>query len=258
MTKRSTKAYMCVILSAGLLLTGCSGSKKNTAASTAAATTKAAKETTAAASTEAPFNTLSEEERAQKNKMIGLIESIDTESNTVTLSVMGSSAGGYGGFTPGNMPNGGFNGQMPNGESFNAEDFDGQVPEGFDAGQMPNGGFSGQMPNGESFNAEDFDGQVPEGFTAGQMPNGGFNGQMPDGESFNAEDFDGQVPEGFTAESRTYTVTPDTVITDADGNTITIADLAEADYVEFTVLNGNLLTVTVTVIEETETESEEG
>ncbi len=90
---------------------------------------------------------------------------------------------GFGGFNPGTMPNGDFNGQMP--EDFNPDD----LPEGFNPDELPNGGnkpedgnFNGQMPNDGNFN-----GQKPEGGNFnGQMPGGGnFNGQMPNGGNFN-------------------------------------------------------------------------
>lgn len=81
-------------------------------------------------------------------------------------------------------PTGGNTGNMPsfNGESFDFEDFGGEMPESF---TMPEGG---EMPEGGNFT-------MPEGK---EMPEGG-NFTMPEGfdaENFNPEDFAGQMPAG--------------------------------------------------------------
>lgn len=79
------------------------------------------------------------------------------------------------------------------------------------------------------------------------------NGQMPeksdDNNSQPPEKPDGnsdQAPQEMNENSKTYTVSDQTVIKDKDGNVITLADLSENTFVEFTIDGDTLLTISVT------------
>lgn len=167
---------------------------------------------------------------------LGTIQSVDIDNNTVTISVMQ----GFSGFNLGSRPDGnGQPGELP--EGLDASDFQGQVP----------GGFNGQVP--DDFDASDFQGKVP----------GDFNGQVPG--DFDASDFQDKVPGGSEAqvpdgaevpsqrpggnrtsgESKTYTVTEQTVIKNQDGNVISISDLSENTFVQFTAEDDVITSITV-------------
>ncbi len=106
------------------------------------------------------------------------------------------------------IPAGGGMGTRPsfNGEDFNAEDFQGEIPEDFSTpenGEMPEGFTmpeNGERPQG--FGGGSFNGEMPEDFS----PPEGFNGQRPNNNSNDSSDTDEvtgengetpQMPENF-------------------------------------------------------------
>lgn len=107
--------------------------------------------------------------------------------------------------------------------------FGGEKPEMPQMGDMSQMGDVPQMPNGETPNAD-----VP------QMP----NGQTPNDQR--PEIPNGETPQMSGGETQTISVTAATVITDAEGNTITLADLSEATMVMIQLdENSNAATISV-------------
>ncbi|MEE1039007.1 MAG: hypothetical protein U0K95_07550 [Eubacterium sp.] len=110
-------------------------------------------------------------------------------------------------------------------------------------GDAPNGG--GEKPSGEAPNGdgEKPSGEAPDGNGGGEKPSGeapNDNGEKPSG--------DMQMPEG--SESQTITVIDTTVITDEDGNTISLSDLSEGTMVTVSLdEDGNAVSITITTME---------
>lgn len=101
--------------------------------------------------------------------------------------------------------------------------------------EVPNGNGGGEKPGGE---APDGNGGVEK--PSSEAPNGNGNGEKPGG--------DMQMPEG--GESQTITVIDTTVITDEDGNTISLSDLSEGTMVTVSLdEDGNAVSITITTME---------
>ncbi len=226
----------CMTISAGIGLTGCgsNASSQNTNvteasnsagvnnSSNSSSATTTSKGENAGANSQSSSNVPNTENGSQIS--MGTIQSIDTDNNTITISAMQ----GFSGFSSGNRPGGN---NQPDG--FDASNFQGQVPDGF----------NGQVP--DNFDASYFQGQVPDGF----------NGQVPD--NFDASNFQGQVPDGtevpsqkpgndrISGESITYTVTEQTVIKNQDGTAISLSDLGENSFVQFTAEDNIITNITV-------------
>ncbi len=141
----------------------------------------------------------------------GMIESIDTTSNQVTIRVMGGFFNGSPDFNPGE------NSEWPK---------NGERPEMPDGAKKPDGA---EKPNRDEMPNKD------------EMPN---RDEMPDGAKFP----DGaKIPEGVPGgvTSQTYSISDETVITDKDGKSITLADLSENAFATFTEKDGVILTLSI-------------
>lgn len=150
------------------------------------------------------------------SSVTGSITSID--DNTITLSLGG-----------GDVPNGMPDGNAPDGNS-DGEKPSGEAPDGNGGGDKP----SGEAPSGDKPGSEAPSGEKP----GGEAPDGNGDGEKPSGEA----------PAG--SESQTITVVDTTVITDEDGNTISLSDLSEGTTVTVELdEDGNAISITITTME---------
>lgn len=120
-------------------------------------------------------------------------------------------------------------GERPNGEAPDGnggEKPSGETPDGNGAGEKPSGEASGDNGGGEKPS-----GEAPDGNGTGEKPGGDM--QMPEGE-----------------KSQVITVIDTTVITDEDGNTISLSDLSEGTMVTVSLdEDGNAVSITITTME---------
>ena len=143
----------------------------------------------------------------------------------------------------GNAPQGEAPSGAPDGQPGNGEAPQGEAPSGAPDGQSGHGGApQGEAPSGapdgQSGNGGAPQGEAPSGAPDGQPGNGNTSGgNTPDGNG---------APEGMQGETTEIPLTASTVFTDADGNSITYADLEEGSRVVVTLdEDGNALTVTI-------------
>lgn len=112
-------------------------------------------------------------------------------------------------------------------------------------GKAPDGNGGGEKPGGETPDdngaGEKPSGEAPGGNGVGEKP----SGEAPDG---NGAGEDMQMPEG--EKSQAITVIDTTVITDVDGNTISLSDLSEGTMVTVSLdEDGNAVSITITTME---------
>lgn len=132
------------------------------------------------------------------------------DDNTITLSMGGGER------PNGEAPDGNGGGEKPSGET----------PDDNGAGEKP----SGEAPGGND-GGEKPSGEAPDGNGTGEKPGGDM--QMPEGE-----------------KSQAITVIDTTVITDEDGNTISLSDLSEGTMVTVSLdEDGNTVSITITTME---------
>lgn len=193
----------------------------------------------------------------------GMIESI--EDNTITLSVMNPNGGGRpDGGTPDNAGNDSSTGEAAdnnsNGAQSNSDASDasgsndqsnGDASDASDNSNKPSGGApngngektSGEAPDG---NANKPSGGAPDANGNGEKPSGGApdasgTGEKPSGEA--PDNNGGGMPGG---ESKTITVSDTAVITDEDGNTISLSDLSKGTMVTIELdEDGNAISITI-------------
>ena len=142
----------------------------------------------------------------------GMIESI--EDNTITLSVMNSNGGGR---PDGGAPDANGTGDKPGGGAPDANGT-GDKP----SGEAPDANGTGDKPSGG----------VPDANGTGDKPSGG----APDNNG-------GGMPGG---ESKTITVSTTAVITDEEGNTVSLSDLGKGTMVTIELdEDGNAISITI-------------
>lgn len=153
----------------------------------------------------------------------GMIESI--EDNTITLSVMN--------------PNGG---SRPDGGAPDNAGNDSSTSEAAD--NNSNGAQSNSDASDASDNSNKPGGEAPDANGTGDKPSGGApngNGEKPSGEA--PDNNGGGMPGG---ESKTITVSDTAVITDEDGNTISLSDLSKGTMVTIELdEDGNAISITI-------------
>lgn len=183
----------------------------------------------------------------------GMIESI--EDNTITLSVMNPNGGGRpDGGAPDNAGNdsstdeaadNNSNGAQSNSDASDASDNSnkpgGEAPDANGTGDKPGGGApdangTGDKPSDEAPDANGTgdkpSGGVPDANGTGDKPSGG----APDNNG-------GGMPGG---ESKTITVSTTAVITDEEGNTVSLSDLGKGTMVTIELdEDGNAISITI-------------
>lgn len=236
-----------------------------------ASSTNTATENTAAVSdTES-----SKSDEKSDSTVTGMIESI--EDNTITLSVMNPNGGGRpDGGTPDNAGNDSSTGEAADNNSNGAQsDSDasdasgsndqsnGDASEASDNSNKPSGGVSdgnGEKPSGEApdGNANKPSGGAPDANGNGEKPSGGApdgNGEKPIGEAPDGNGT-GDKPSGEApdnngggmpgGESKTITVSDTAVITDEEGNTVSLSDLGKGTMVTIELdEDGNAISITI-------------
>ena len=165
----------------------------------------------------------SKSDEKSDSTVTGMIESI--EDNTITLSVMNPNGGG-----------------RPDGE---APDNAGSDPStGEAADNNSNGAQSNSDASDASDNSNKPGGEAPDANGTGDKPSGGApngNGEKPSGEA--PDNNGGGMPGG---ESKTITVSDTAVITDEDGNTISLSDLSKGTMVTIELdEDGNAISITI-------------
>ena len=211
----------------------------------------------------------------------GMIESI--EDNTITLSVMNPNRGGRpDGGAPDNAGNdpstgeaadnnsngaqsdsdasdaSGSNAQsngdasdasgsnaQSNGDASDSSDNSnkpsGGAPDGNGTGEKPSGGAPDANGTGEKPSGEAPDGNGTGEKPSGEAPDGNGTGEKPSGEA--PDNNGGGMPGG---ESKTITVSDTAVITDEDGNTISLSDLSKGTMVTIELdEDGNAISITI-------------
>ena len=159
----------------------------------------------------------------------------------------------------GGAPDGNGTGEKPSGGAPDAngtgEKPSGGVPDGNGTGEKPSGGVpdgngTGEKPSGEAPDAngtgEKPSGEAPDGNGTGEKPSGEAPdangiGEKPSGEA--PDNNGGGMPGG---ESKTITVSDTAVITDEDGNTISLSDLSKGTMVTIELdEDGNAISITI-------------
>ena len=234
--KRRKQAGMVLaaIMAAATLMTGCA--EEDSQDDTIVITSE---ETAVTSGTKEAAETLS-------SRVVSVTESVLTIESGGALEGMqgGAPDGSDSAGTDGTQS--GSNG-VPDGQSGNGGAPQGEAPSG-----APDG-----APDGQSGNGGAPQGEAPSGAPGGQPGNGGApQGEAPsgtpDGQSGNGNTSGGNTPDGNGApesmqgETTEIPLTESTVFTDADGNSITYADLEEGSRVVVTLdEDGNALTVTI-------------
>lgn len=155
----------------------------------------------------------------------GMIESI--EDNTITLSVMNPNGGGRpDGGAPDNAGNDSSTGEAAdnnsNGAQSNSDASDASDNSNKPGGEAPDANGTGDKPSGG----------VPDANGTGDKPSGG----APDNNG-------GGMPGG---ESKTITVSTTAVITDEEGNTVSLSDLGKGTMVTIELdEDGNAISITI-------------
>ena len=257
--KRRKQAGMVLaaIMAAATLMTGCAeeSSQDDTIVITS-------EETAVTSGTEEAAETLS-------GRVVSVTESVLTiESGDAPEGMQGGTSGGSdsAGTDGTQSGNGEAPSGAPDGQSRNGNAPQGEAPSGAPDGQPGNGGApQGEAPSGapdgQSGNGGAPQGEAPSGAPGGQSGNGGApqgeapsgapdgqpgNGEAPQGEAPSGAPVGNGAPEGMQEETTEIPLTESTVFTDADGNSITYADLEEGSRVVVTLdEDGNALTVTV-------------
>lgn len=155
----------------------------------------------------------------------GMIESI--EDNTITLSVMNPNGGGRpDGGAPDNAGNDSSTGEAAdnnsNGAQSNSDASDASDNSNKPGGEAPDANGTGDKPGGGA----------PDANGTGDKPSGG----APDNNG-------GGMPGG---ESKTITVSTTAVITDEEGNTVSLSDLGKGTMVTIELdEDGNVISITI-------------
>ena len=215
------KVFACAALATSLVVTGCGTGSKTTD------TTK---------------------EESSEDSVKGMIQSVsDTE---ITVAVMGDAPDQQSGDAKSDSSGQKSDGQPPERPSGDSQDSDGQPPE------RPSG--DSQNSDGQSSNESSDDNQnskqeTTQDSSASEQSDSNENTENNSNQSQDASSADGQASEqkqgggpGGNMETKTYTITDSTEIKDADGNSITVADLSQGTMVEITCdANNQALTITV-------------
>ena len=235
-TKKLPAAALCIVLA--MSMTAC-GSETVTVTSPVTVSESVLSE-----------NTISFSEDYTESEFSGMVTGVD--GTTVTVSIMGN---GMMNSENGEVP------EMPDGEAPSGEapskpegETSGEAPSG-EAPSKPEGETNGEAPSGEApskpegeTNGETPSGEAPskpEGETSGEAPSGEAP-SMPEGDvSGNAPS--GDVPEGDFGSSviATMVINDESVLFDADGNSLTLSDITEGSFVTVTLEDGEIKSVTV-------------
>ena len=246
--KRMNK-FVCILFAGCVLMTGCGN---------VSSTNTATENTVAVSDTES-----GKVDEKSDSTVTGMIESI--EDNTITLSVMNPNGGGRpDGGAPDNAGNDSSTGEAAdnnsNGAQSNSDASDASgssnqsnsdTSEVSDNSNKPSGG----APNG---NGEKTSGEAPDGNAnkpSGGAPDANGNGEKPSGGAPDAsgtgEKPSGEAPDNngggmLGGESKTITVSDTAVITDEDGNTISLSDLSKGTMVTIELdEDGNAISITI-------------
>lgn len=231
--------FVCILFAGCVLMTGCGN---------VSSTNTATENTVAVSDTES-----GKVDEKSDSTVTGMIESI--EDNTITLSVMNPNGGGRpDGGAPDNAGNdsstgeaadNNSNGAQSNSDASDASDNSnkpgGEAPDANGTGDKPGGGApdangTGDKPSGEAPDANGTgdkpSGGVPDANGTGDKPSGG----APDNNG-------GGMPGG---ESKTITVSTTVVITDEEGNTVSLSDLGKGTMVTIELdEDGNAISITI-------------
>ncbi len=216
-------------------------------------TTTTSTETAAdSASTETESEEVTAETEAETQASSGRITAI--EGSTVTLETMGG--GSMDGGAPSDM-----GGEAPSGDGEAPEAADGEVPEkpeGEEADGEAAEGEAPEKPEGET-DAADGNADNSDSVTEAESVDGdAAEGEAPDGEAANGEAPempDGETPSDMggdmaAGEEVTIEITDAIAITNADGETITVDDLAVGDTLNITYdTDGNVTALAVSDME---------
>ncbi len=202
LNKKVGALLLTSVLSGSMVFTGCSSSSETTSATESAAAETASEETT------------SKTGRVTAN-----------EDSVLTVSVSNMGGGDMGGGTPPDMPEGeapgNADGKALEGDAAPADMPEGEMPESVDAADAENADDAASTENADNA-AESADGNAPDADVP-EKPEG--DGEAP------------EKPEGdLSGEETEITITVDDAITltDADGNAITVDDIAVGEFITIT------------------------
>lgn len=203
--------FVCILFAGCVLMTGCGN---------ASSTNTATENTVAVSDTES-----GKVDAKSDSTVTGMIESI--EDNTITLSVMNPNGGGRpDGGAPDNAGNDSSTGEAAdnnsNGAQSNSDASDASDNSNKPGGEAPDANGTGDKPGGGA----------PDANGTGDKPSGG----APDNNG-------GGMPGG---ESKTITVSTTAVITDEEGNTVSLSDLGKGTMVTIELdEDGNVISITI-------------